>query len=167
MNAADIAPTLRLLFDELTLGAPEGAAFVLNGGDAGLLGSLDALDSHSASTSSQGGATIAAHVAHVTYGLSLMNRWALGEENPFASADWSTAWRTSSVNDQEWSELRRSLRREIELWHPTLGTPRDLVEIELHGMVASVVHLAYHLGAMRQISAQLRGPKDPGPDRQA
>ena len=39
-----------------------------------------------ASQTSHGGASIAAHVAHLTYGLSLMNRWAGGEANPFATA---------------------------------------------------------------------------------
>jgi hypothetical protein len=30
----------------------------------------------------------------------------------------------------------------------------------LSGMVASTVHLAYHLGAIRQIDKQARGPRE-------
>jgi hypothetical protein len=39
-----------------------------------------------------------------------------------------------------------------------LGTPRDVDDIELNGMVGSVAHLAYHLGAIRQIDRATRGP---------
>lgn len=32
--------------------------------------------------------------------------------------------------------------------------------IELTGMLGSIAHLAYHLGAMRQIAKGMRGPKE-------
>jgi hypothetical protein len=32
--------------------------------------------------------------------------------------------------------------------------------IELAGMIGSIAHLAYHLGAIRQISKTVRGPKE-------
>ena len=38
-------------------------------------------------------------------------------------------------------------------------SPREVSEVELSGMVASLAHLAYHLGAIRQIDRQARGPK--------
>jgi hypothetical protein len=31
--------------------------------------------------------------------------------------------------------------------------------LELNGVIASVAHLAYHLGAIRQIDRSTRGPK--------
>jgi hypothetical protein len=34
-----------------------------------------------------GKTTIAAHVDHVHFGLSILNRWAAGEGNPWAGAD--------------------------------------------------------------------------------
>jgi hypothetical protein len=33
-------------------------------------------------------------------------------------------------------------------------------DIELRGMIASIAHLAYHLGAIRQIAAAARGPRE-------
>ena len=162
MNTTDIAPSLATLLSEVALGAPHGGgAYVLNGGDPGLLGVLDRLTAADASRARDGGATIAAHVDHVTYGLSLMNRWAAGE-NPFADADWAAAWRTSSVDEKRWTELRRALRDQVTRWLEAMRTPRDLQRIELDGMIASVVHLAYHLGAIRQIVPELRGPKEAG-----
>ena len=160
MDTRDIAPSLAGLFSELALGAPKGAAFALNGGDPGLLASLDRLSADEASQSHDGGATIAAHVDHMTYAISLVNRWAEGEANPFADADWGAAWRTTTVDDARWSALRRELRDQVTRWHAAIANPRDVQRIELDGMIASVVHLAYHLGAIRQIAAKLRGPKD-------
>lgn len=82
----DLHSSLALLFAELTDGPSPDAAYMLNPGDPGLLGSLDALSAEAASRSpAPGGASIAAHVDHVCYGLDLMNRWNDGEANPGAA----------------------------------------------------------------------------------
>lgn len=158
MNTKEIVETLETLSAELVHGAPEGGAFMLNPGDPGLLRSLDRLSAEAASAMHGGGASIAAHVEHLRYGLSLMNRWAAGEENPFADADWSAAWRRTTESAEEWQRLRAGLADEAGRWLEALRTPRDVVPIELNGMLGSVAHLAYHLGAIRQIDRTARGP---------
>jgi hypothetical protein len=105
-----------------------------------------------------GGATIAAHVDHLRYGLSLMNRWIRGEENPWATADWTASWKVTRVNDAEWAALRQELAREARAWLEALGTPHDYSGFELTGAIGSIAHLAYHLGAIRQIDRSIRGP---------
>jgi hypothetical protein len=107
-----------------------------------------------------GGATIAAHAQHERYGLSLMNRWATEGGNPFADAKWDEAWKTSRVDASEWSEIRGGLRDEAQRWLAVLGSPREVNGVELSGMIASIAHLAYHLGAIRQIDKTARGPKE-------
>jgi hypothetical protein len=133
---------------------------MLNGGDAGLLRSLDTLSAAAASAvPTAGGASIAAHVDHIRYGLSLMNRWAKGEQNPWATADWTASWTRTTVNDAQWRALRDALAREVRAWLDALRTPRDYVlQIELNGVISSIVHLAYHFGAVRQIDRATRGP---------
>jgi hypothetical protein len=160
MPAIDIGAALSRLFSELAEGAGEGGAFVLNSGDPGLIRSLDKLSAADASRSVNAGATIAAHALHLRYGLSLMNRWAAEGGNPFADATWDVAWKTSTVDERSWQDIRDGLRREAERWQQALGTRRDVSEIELMGMVGSVAHLAYHLGAIRQISQAARGPRE-------
>ena len=162
MQTTDITRSLATLFSELVDGAKgaRGSAFILNSGDAGLLASLDKLSADDASRSAHGGATIAAHVQHERYGLSLMNRWATEGGNAFANAKWDEAWKISRVDDNAWAEIRNGLRDEAQRWLQTLGTPREVRGIELSGMIASIAHLAYHLGAIRQIAASARGPKD-------
>lgn len=162
MNTNELAESLTTLLSELVDGAPPGSAYVLNGGDPGLLASLDRLDADAASASHDDGATIAAHVAHLGYGISLMNRWADGEPNPFATADWGAAWKTAAVSEQEWADLRAALREQVQRWQRAVALPRDVRRIELNGMIGSIVHLAYHLGAIRQIDRALRGPRETG-----
>jgi hypothetical protein len=161
MRTADVAPILAALFSELVDGAhaPAGG-YILNSGDAGLLKSLDALSASDASRSTNDGATVAAHTQHVRYGLSLMNRWAREGGNPFADAKWEEAWKVRDVDARAWQEIRNGLRDETHRWLEVLREPREAADVEMRGMVASIGHLAYHLGAIRQIHKQARGPKE-------
>ena len=161
MNTNDIGQCLTALFSELVDGASSPAGgYILNGGDAGLLKSLDKLTAAEASRATQAGATLAAHATHLRYSLSLMNRWAAEGGNPFADATWDEAWKVTSVNDNEWAEIRQGLRDEAHRWLQALGAPREVTPVELNGMIGSIGHLAYHLGAMRQIATDARGPKE-------
>jgi hypothetical protein len=159
MQTGELSNTLTTLFSELVNGAPRDGAYMLNGGDEGLLRSLDKLSAQAASALTPTGSSIAAHVDHLRYGLSLMNRWSAGE-NPFATADWSTSWKKTTVSDEEWRTRRAELRTEATRWLEALRTPRDVQPIELNGIVGSIAHLAYHLGAIRQIDQAARGPAD-------
>src|SRR5882672_7072033 len=69
---------------EIFNGPPGQEAYVLNPGDPGLLRQLDTIDASTASTPHVPGRTsIAAHVDHIHFGLSILNRWAAGEANPW------------------------------------------------------------------------------------
>ena len=160
MHTAETSPVLTRLFSELIEGASGESGFILNAGDVGLLRSLDNVSATDASRSSDGGATIAAHVQHLRYGLSLMNRWASEGGNPFADARWDEAWKTGAVDESTWNEIRNGLRDETRRWSKALGAPRDIPDLEFTGMFASIAHLAYHLGAIRQISKDARGPRE-------
>ena len=161
MRTTAVAPVLASLFSELVDGASlEGAAFILNSGDVGLLRSLERLTAADASRSANSSATIAAHAQHVRYGLSLMNRWATEGGNPFADATWDEAWKVSTVDDATWRDIRDGLRHQADGWGRVLASPRDVTETELTGMIAAIAHLAYHLGAIRQINKDTRGPRE-------
>jgi len=137
--------------------APDGA-YVLNPEDEGLLSALDRLSFEDASRMPEnGGASVVAHVDHLRYGLSLLNRWSQGEK-PFAFADWTASWQRLSASENEWSTLRQDLRREAYDWRAALGKIGEISQTELNGVMGSVVHLAYHMGAIRQINRDLRGP---------
>jgi hypothetical protein len=159
MRTDDLAKTLAALFSELVNGAAASGGYMLNPGDEGLLRSIDKLPAAAASATTATGSSIAAHVDHLRYGLSLMNRWNAGE-NPFKDADWSASWKKTAVSEDEWQMLRAQLRMEAAGWLNALRMPREAQEIELNGMIGSIAHLAYHLGAIRQIDRATRGPAE-------
>ncbi len=161
MLTTETSPALTRLFAELVDGASGGGgAFILNSGDVGLLRSLDKISADVASRSVNDGATVAAHAQHLRYGLSLMNRWAREGGNPFANARWEEAWAISAVDEIGWTDIRNGLSHEAHEWLAVLNSPREVNDVELTGMVASIAHLAYHLGAIRQIDKDARGPRE-------
>src|SRR5262245_1331754 len=162
MHTRDISQSLITLFHELLYGPEEpGQAYMLNTGDRGLLHSLDAISADAASRTSQGGASIAAHVDHLRYGLSLMNAWS-GGANPWDFADFTASWRISAVTDAEWQRLRSELRDESQRWLDAMRATRELTDEETNIVSGVTAHLAYHLGAIRQIDKATRGPRADG-----
>ena len=159
MSPQSFAPILPEIFRELVEGSPDPKArtYVLNQGDRGLLSSLDRL-SAAAASATHGGASIASHVDHLRYGLSILNAWAEGRYPPWPAMDWTQSWKRTAVSDTEWRDLRDELRREATRWATALRTPREVSEVEAGWMAGSVAHMAYHLGAIRQIDRGARGP---------
>jgi hypothetical protein len=148
------------LLRELVDGPPGKEAYILNAGDRGLLASLDRLSAAAASARPDGRASIAAHTDHVRYGLELFNRWTRGE-NPWQDANWASSWQRQTVTDEGWASLRAALRKEAHDWTSAAGVERPLDAVALAGTIASVAHLAYHLGAIRQLSREAAGPPEP------
>jgi hypothetical protein len=147
---------LSTLLTEIFDGPPGNEAYLLNPGDPGLLRQLDSIDAAAASARPMPGkTTIAAHVDHVHYGFTLLNRWAAGEANPFAGADWEASWRRTTVNPEAWRRLRDELRRQAEAWRKHVAARTDWDDLAAAGAMSSAAHTAYHLGAIRQILAAL------------
>jgi DinB family protein len=147
---------LSKLLVEIFDGPPGNEAYLLNPGDAGLLRQLESVSAEAASRRPMPGkTTIAAHVDHIHYGLTLLNRWAAGEANPFATADWEASWRRTAVTGEQWRRLRDELRREVEAWRKHVAARSAWDDLSAAGALASAAHTAYHLGAIRQILAAL------------
>jgi hypothetical protein len=148
---------LSKLLTEIFDGPPGNEAFLLNPGDPGLLRQLDSLDARAASTRPMPGkTTIASHMDHVLFGFTLMNRWAAGEENPWADADWNASWQRTMVTDEQWKALRDRLRQESTAWRNVVQNRTDWNDMTAAGALSSAAHTAYHFGAIRQILAALR-----------
>jgi hypothetical protein len=149
---------LSKLLTEIFDGPPGNEAYMLNQGDPGLLRQLESIPARDASRRPMPGkTTIAAHVDHVHYGFTLLNRWAGGEENAWAEADWNASWQRTKVTDDEWQALRDRLRREAKAWQDLVRTRTEWDDITAVGALSSVAHTAYHVGAIRQILAALGG----------
>jgi DinB family protein len=157
MAEFDVVALLNVL-NELIDGSGSGEAWLLNPEDPGLLSALGKLSAEEASAvPPNGGAPVAAHADHLRYGLELLNRWSRGEE-PFVDADYRASWSRTKVSEVEWASRLEDLRREAYAWREAMKRPRKLSDFERTVVVASIAHIAYHLGAIRQINRSIRGP---------
>ena len=157
MDVALFRQALAGLLHELVDGPPGDVAFIVNQGDPGILASLARLSAADVSARPGGRSSVAAHVHHLHYGFSLLNRWACGE-TPFADANWAASWRMQQVTDDRWRELRAALDREVHSWMSAVSERQDWDSMALSGAMSSVAHLAYHLGAIRQLVPAASGP---------
>ena len=161
MSAPSLFTVLPIVFREIVHGSPDPTArtYLLNQGDHGLLSALEQLSAEQASrTIEGGGASIAAHADHLRYGFAVLNGWADGTLRSKKDIDWTASWRRTSVSEADWRALRDALRQEAVAWLEALETPRDLSGVEAGWMAGSVAHVAYHLGAIRQLDRAARGP---------
>lgn len=149
--------SLITILREILNGPSPEAAYLLNPGDRGLLASLDALSAEEASARPDGRSSVASHADHLRYGLGLLNRWARGE-NPWPQADWAASWTRQQVTEEQWRALREGLRGEATAWIEAAAHPPSGPDAEAT-VIGSVAHLAYHLGAMRQIVVAAAGPR--------
>jgi hypothetical protein len=153
---ATVLPRVLVTLLSEALYGPSGNAYFLNRGDRGLLSSLDALSAEAASARPGGRASVASHVEHLRYGLELLNRAARGER--LADADWAEAWRRQTVTEDQWRSLRAALANEAQSWLDVMKQPPAWDETGLTDAAASIPHLAYHLGAIRQLAQAASGP---------
>jgi DinB family protein len=96
------------------------------------------------------GATIAAHVKHVEFYLTVLEDVLQGKEP--GKLDWNEIWRTTrAVSAPEWEILKKRLQ---ETHARVLALTRSFDTWEgkgqVSGALAILVHTAYHLGAIRQ-----------------
>ncbi len=149
------------LLDEALPGPPgDPTWFVDSGPQAGLLRFLDGISPEAASTPPRPGrANLAAHADHVRYGLELANRALRGEHDAFATADWGRSWTIRSVDAEAWARIKAGLRREYEAVREVLASSDGWLadDMALTGVLAQIAHVAYHLGAIRQIARDVAG----------
>jgi DinB family protein len=141
----------RALLVECFEGPPGRGTWVISHApDAALLPLLDRIDAAAASRRKAGHPSIAAHVNHLRFSLSLANRWASGED-PYADANWASSWSVQEVGAAEWEDLRSEIRTEYERWREAVSEERAWDEMAVTGIMASIAHALYHLGAVRQL----------------
>jgi hypothetical protein len=157
MNTRDVTHALTAVMSELLNGTAPSGGLLLNSGDRGIVDSLERLSAADASQLVNNGSSIAAHVAHVTYYANIINRVSAGE-SAWDGADWTVPWKKPVVSADEWQKLKRELVDEHRKWLTINGEPRDVPASELTYLVACIAHLAYHLGAIRQMDRHSRGP---------
>jgi len=96
------------------------------------------------------GTSIAGQVEHIRFYLNVMNGYMDGQW--FEKLDWKQSWLTKSVTKGEWETIRQNLKADYEQLCQHLQRFDDFNDDRrLGGALATIVHTAYHLGAIRQI----------------
>jgi hypothetical protein len=139
-----VMKNLLMLLEE-TFEGPGGNIYLDKGG--GLFQTMDALTAEAASqVPCAGGNTIAVHCAHLAYYVRVNHNSAMGREQ---HVDWALSWRPQRVENREWEDLKRIVRREYSALIETLESCNTWDEQLIGESMAIVAHTAYHLGAVR------------------
>ncbi|TWT39500.1 hypothetical protein [Blastopirellula retiformator] len=154
MVSADmIASSLTTLLSESLEGGNPAGSWFINRDDPGLIRLLHRYSALEASTPpAPGRKSIVAHAAHLQYHLSLIEATLEGSPDAFATADWSAAWQVEEIRDMEWHAMITDIERMGRLWLAACEQPHEWNQMMLTGAFASVAHIAYHMGAIRQIA---------------
>ncbi len=148
---------LDILKEALEGGAPgQGTAFVDGtaaggGGNHGLLATLDGLSAAQASQDLYG-SSIAGHARHTAFHLEVIVRWEqAGDRGPF---DWKGSFLPAQVDDAAWDEVRVRVRAAYDALMAFARTQKDRAPDgdTAGGLTGAVAHVAYHLGAIRQMA---------------
>lgn len=70
--------------------------------------------------------------------------------------NWQSSWRISSVDSDQWIELRKNLRGEYQKVTKTFNINENWDVNYMTVAMAIIAHSAYHLGAIRQIFKQIK-----------
>jgi hypothetical protein len=115
---------------------------------SGIRATLGALDAEQASRSRHGHPSIAAHARHMNFHLRVVAEWMQGVR---IKRDWKGSFEPGVVSADEWARLQSELEKSrAEFLRVLESLPPETFASEGAGMDA-VVHLAYHLGAIRQL----------------
>jgi uncharacterized damage-inducible protein DinB len=121
---------------------------------SGIRSTLDAVNAEQASRRLDGHPSIAAHARHMAFHLRVTAEWIQGDHS---KRDWLKSFEPQTVNDAEWAAAKADLeasRRKLIAVLESLPPERLAEEGAAMGAIA---HLAYHLGAIRQLLHRVRG----------
>ena len=146
----DLKPAVLTLFKECFQGVEPGMDYTwFVQGKEGIFDALDSVTAERAShRPSSNCATIAAHAFHMRYALHGANAQLGG---PPQVGDWESSWDKQTVTAPEWDALRQDIRREYQFFFDAVESAEIPSAEAGIGFVAQLPHMAFHLGAIRQI----------------
>ena len=119
---------------------------------SGIRATLSGLTAEQASRRFDGHPSIASHARHMNFHLRVTAEWIQGDHS---RRDWAASFEPQTVTGDEWAVLQKDLEvSRAEVIRTLEGlSPEQFIE-EGAGL-GSVAHLAYHLGAIRQLMHRL------------
>jgi len=143
------------IFDEaMTADYYEGTWFRDTEPDSSFLLTVNQLSAEQASREPLVGRnTIVGHTRHALAYVEMGIAYTKGEE---PNVDWAETWSVQEMNEAEWSALRDRFKFSCDEWRNRVVTIELWDDPEwIKGVIAFVAHAAYHLGAVRQLAADM------------
>ena len=138
-----VAYLLRETFE----GSPEGQPSAYLDRGIGFFSTIDALSAEQVSQEI-GDTTIVAQTEHAKFYLDRLCEFIGGRTE---RVNWEDSWLIETVNDEEWTALRSTVKKAYENALKCLATT-DSWDTSKAGMaIGLIAHSAYHLAAIRQI----------------
>ena len=115
---------------------------------SGIHTTLSALTAVQASKSPNGHPSIAGHARHMAFHLRAVAEWIEGDHR---QRDWVGSFQPFEVNEEDWRQLRAELDEARDRFVNVMHSLSDDVFVREGSGMAAIAHLAYHLGAIRQL----------------
>lgn len=144
------------LFEEIMIGRTGEYTWVIDRDPGqGILRSLQELSGKEASTPlRKDGISIASHAGHVNWALDFALTFMSGET---PTGKWPDSWKTKDLDEEDWLKLLEQIEDRAEAFRDKVKEREDWSDVQLEtGVLAFVPHMAYHLGAIRQLLKELR-----------
>lgn len=149
IQTADFTGSFFSLLAEIFGVADTPHGYILDDGQSGLLGTVNALSPEVASAARTGeDATIAGHCGHVLFLLRLFIAYAEGGQPP--QPDWPSSWATREVDAVAWQTLRHDLRAAYDTLVGHLQARQNWEQPVVGAALMLLGHCAYHVGEIRQ-----------------
>jgi hypothetical protein len=120
---------------------------------SGIRNTLNAVTAAQASLRPDGHPSIAAHARHMNFHLRVTSEWILGDHS---KRDWDASFEPQVVNEVEWAKLKQELEASRRELVRVLGSLTPERFVEEGAALGAITHLAYHLGAIRQLVHRVR-----------
>jgi hypothetical protein len=154
MKDAMLAQVTELLRETFEGGLPGQGTVYLDHG-SGIRNTLSALTAEQASRRLEGHPSIAAHARHMNFHLRATSEWIEGDQS---QRDWPGSFEPQTVSADEWSKIQRDLGESRAELVRVLGSLTPERFVEAGAGIGALLHLAYHLGAVRQLMHRVERP---------
>jgi hypothetical protein len=152
LTSDGVITQLLAVLKETIEGPGEGGSFFLDP-NTGLLQTLETLSlseqglERAFASPAPGRPSIAAHVKHTSFHMNAICAWPRGDHS---RRDWPSSFVLENHNAATWTALLEELKFEYQDFQSVIQEFATENEA-LGGAVGGIVHVAYHLGAIRQL----------------
>ena len=148
VNEVQLERLREILRETFEGGLPgEGTEFLDH--SSGIRTTLKALSAAQASKRRDGHPSIAAHARHMAFHLRTVAEWVEGDHR---KRDWLASFEPQEVSEREWVEIQQDLEAARTRFLEVMKSLAPETFVKEGAGYGAIAHLAYHLGAIRQLA---------------